>query len=66
MAGRQHFLQPENRLTHELVNLLICGRLATEAAWLRRESRGSHYRSDFPQQREEWQRHVIFRRLDLP
>ena len=33
----------------ELRNLLIVGRLIAEAALARRESRGSHYRSDYPQ-----------------
>jgi len=32
----------------ELRNLLIVGRLIAEAALARRESRGSHYRSDYP------------------
>lgn len=67
LYGWQAMLSPaKDRLTHELTNLLVCGRLATEAAWLRKESRGSHYRSDFPKQREEWRRHMIFRRLELP
>jgi L-aspartate oxidase len=34
--------------TNELRNLLVVGRLITQAALDRRESRGSHYRSDFP------------------
>lgn len=34
--------------TSELANLLIVGRLIAEAALARRESRGSHYRSDYP------------------
>jgi L-aspartate oxidase len=33
----------------ELRNLLVVGRLIAEAALERRESRGSHYRSDYPQ-----------------
>ena len=33
----------------ELRNLLVVGRLVTEAALARRESRGSHYRSDYPE-----------------
>ena len=33
----------------ELRNLLVVGRLITEAALARRESRGSHFRTDFPQ-----------------
>jgi L-aspartate oxidase len=36
----------------ELRNLLVVGRLIAEAALARRESRGSHYRSDFPQSDE--------------
>ncbi|MBV8530861.1 MAG: L-aspartate oxidase, partial [Candidatus Eremiobacteraeota bacterium] len=32
----------------ELRNLLVVGRLIAEAALARRESRGSHYRSDYP------------------
>ncbi|HZV77591.1 MAG TPA: L-aspartate oxidase [Candidatus Babeliales bacterium] len=33
----------------ELRNLLVVGRLIADAALARRESRGSHYRSDYPQ-----------------
>jgi L-aspartate oxidase len=33
----------------ELRNLLVVGQLIAEAALARRESRGSHYRSDYPQ-----------------
>ncbi|HET7814365.1 MAG TPA: L-aspartate oxidase [Candidatus Baltobacteraceae bacterium] len=33
----------------ELRNLLTVGRLVTQAALARKESRGSHYRSDYPQ-----------------
>jgi L-aspartate oxidase len=33
---------------NDLRNLLVVGRLVTEAALARRESRGSHYRTDFP------------------
>ena len=36
----------------ELRNLLVVARLVTEAALARRESRGSHYRSDFPRMDE--------------
>jgi L-aspartate oxidase len=51
-----------NRASHELADLVVCGRLATEAALIREESRGAHYRSDFPQPRDEWRRHIVFRR----
>ena len=55
---------PTDRPAHELANLTLCGRLAVEAALLREESRGAHYRRDFPQPREEWRRHLVFRRDD--
>ncbi|MCS7276152.1 MAG: L-aspartate oxidase [Dehalococcoidia bacterium] len=53
---------PSDRQSHELANLLTCARLTTEAALLREESRGVHYRLDHPQPREEWRRHIVFRR----
>jgi succinate dehydrogenase/fumarate reductase flavoprotein subunit len=38
-------------------------RLMMNAALLRVESRGSHYRSDFPEMNDaEWRRHLVFRR----
>jgi len=51
--------QPTDRPSHELNNLVITGRLVTEAALLREESRGAHFRSDFPQTLPEWQHHII-------
>ena len=53
---------PTDRPSHELADLVVCGRLATEAALIREESRGAHYRSDFPQPRDEWRRHIVFRK----
>ena len=52
---------PADRPSHELADLLLCARLVTEAALRREESRGAHYRSDFPEPREEWRRHLVFR-----
>ncbi|MBI4571031.1 MAG: L-aspartate oxidase [Chloroflexi bacterium] len=54
--------EANGRPGHELANLLLCGRLVAEAALLREESRGAHYRRDFPQPRDEWRRHLVFRR----
>jgi L-aspartate oxidase len=45
----------------ELAAMLVCARLVTEAALLREESRGAHYRSDWPEAREEWRRRVSWR-----
>jgi L-aspartate oxidase len=53
---------PQDRPAHELANLLLCGRLLAEAALQRTESRGAHYREDFPEPSDAWQRHLVFRR----
>jgi len=54
--------QPNDRPSYELNNLVLCARLVTEAALLRKESRGAHFRTDFPQTSPEWQRHIVFRK----
>ena len=49
----------------ELENLLLVARLVTSAALARRESRGSHYRSDFPERDDRvWRRSILFRSAD--
>ncbi len=53
---------PADRPSQELANLLVAGRLATEAALTRTESRGAHYRTDFPETQESWRRHIVFRK----
>jgi L-aspartate oxidase len=54
--------EPSDRLSYELDNLVLCGRLVTEAALLRKESRGAHFRTDFPERSPEWQCHMLFRK----
>jgi L-aspartate oxidase len=54
--------QPSDRPSLELCNLVLCARLMTEAALLREESRGAHFRTDFPRTSPEWQRHIVLRR----
>ncbi|MDD5037820.1 MAG: L-aspartate oxidase [Dehalococcoidales bacterium] len=51
--------QPTDRPSHELSNLVLTGRLVTEAALLREESRGAHFRTDFPESSPQWQRHIV-------
>ena len=57
--------QPSDRPSYELNNLVLCARLVTEAALLRKESRGAHFRTDFPKASPEWQRHTVFRKNDI-
>ncbi len=54
--------EPSDRPGHELANLLLCARLVTEGALMREESRGAHYRTDFPERSQAWHRHIVFRR----
>jgi L-aspartate oxidase len=53
-------LETGDRESQELADMLVCARLVTEAALLREESRGAHFRSDWPVQGEEWRRRVVW------
>jgi L-aspartate oxidase len=46
----------------QLQNMLEVARLMIHAAIDRRETRGVHYRADQPAAREEWRRHIAWRR----
>ena len=59
-AWQKSLPQPTDRSSYELSNLILTGRLVTEAALIREESRGAHFRSDFPQSSPQWQRHIVF------
>ncbi len=61
-AWRAAMPEPNDRASHELANMLLAGRIMAQAALLREESRGAHYRTDFPSPREEWRRRLTFRR----
>jgi L-aspartate oxidase len=43
----------------ELQNMLTAARLVVMCARQREESRGVHFRTDFPESVESWQRHVV-------
>ena len=45
-------------LAGPLANAALTASLIARAALVRTESRGAHYRSDFPRRRPEWRRHI--------
>lgn len=58
--GRYFAYQYETRESFEFLNLLTAALLTTRAALLREESRGGHYRSDFPNKDDLiWRKHII-------
>jgi L-aspartate oxidase len=60
LAGWQAGLpQSCDRASWELSNLVLAGRLMVESALMRCESRGAHYRSDFPGSSDAWRKHII-------
>jgi L-aspartate oxidase len=58
-AWQKYLPEPTDRSSYELSNLVLCARLITEAALLREESRGAHFRTDFPHSLPQWQRHIV-------
>jgi L-aspartate oxidase len=59
---QQHLHPADDRATQELNNLVLAARLCAEAALIRTESRGAHYRLDHPDTSEAWRRHIVFRK----
>ena len=53
-----------DRGDRELANMVTLGRLMAESALVRQESRGAHFRTDFPETSEAWLRHTVFMKLD--
>jgi L-aspartate oxidase len=54
--GLEHLLDAPHLLT----------RLVAQSALTREESRGSHFRADFPSESAEFERHVVLRPADTP
>ena len=54
--------EPDDLASHQLRNMVLLARLMVEAALLRQESRGSHFREDFPDTSTDWERHIILSR----
>lgn len=55
------YLNPQG---FELQNMITLAWLMVRAALEREESRGCHYRMDFPGQAEHWRKHTVFRMRD--
>lgn len=51
-----------DRSSYELNNLVLTARLMTESALIREESRGAHFRTDYPQPSADWLKHIVFRK----
>jgi len=61
-AWEKDLKTPTDRPSYELANMVLVGRLMAEAALMREESRGAHFRSDFPESSDAWLRHIVFRK----
>jgi L-aspartate oxidase len=61
-AWQETLPRPTDQPTYEMSNLVLAGRLLTEAALIREESRGAHFRSDFPQSSPRWQHRIVWRK----
>jgi L-aspartate oxidase len=57
-AGRERNATPQSI---ELRLMLLGALLISTAALIRTESRGTHYRSDYPLESETWRKHINFR-----
>lgn len=44
----------------EVIKMLDIAELVTKSALLRRESRGAHYREDFPETNDNWKKSIVF------
>ena len=56
----------ENLVTAlEVINMVELCILVVKSAILRRESRGAHYRSDFPETKDEWKKSIIINKKEI-
>ncbi|TRM81171.1 L-aspartate oxidase, partial [Sulfolobus sp. A20-N-F6] len=54
----------DNSSITQEANASLVSLLSVKAALLREESRGSHYRTDFPKRRDIWRRRIYFKVKD--
>ncbi|WP_051412016.1 L-aspartate oxidase [Halonatronum saccharophilum] len=48
----------------EVKNLLILAQLMTKAALIRKESRGAHFRKDYPEKKQTFQKHIVLKKVN--
>lgn len=58
-AWQSKMVDMNDRASYELSNLVLLARIATESALIREESRGAHFRTDFPHAEGKWLKHII-------
>ena len=58
-AWQNSLPKPRTPAEFELSNMILMGRLMAIAALQRKESRGGHWRSDFPVSDPNWQCHIV-------
>jgi L-aspartate oxidase len=60
LKNKEHILETHliNRRVFEMKNMLITANLVVSSALLRKGSVGAHYRSDYREKGENWQRHT--------
>ncbi len=61
-AWERSLKKASDRSSYELNNLVLTARLMTEAALIREESRGAHFRTDYPQPSPDWLKHIVLMR----
>jgi len=49
-----------DRNSFQLNEMVLAARLMAEAALLRKESRGAHFRTDYPEPSPDWLKHIVF------
>jgi L-aspartate oxidase len=49
----------------ELQNMYLLAHLMFQAALARKESRGGHFRSDYPSPNTEWRKHIVFQQDNM-
>jgi len=63
LSAWHEFFKPQvNRADYELGNMILVAKMMADAALMREESRGAHFRTDFAAESPQWERHIVFRR----